>query len=209
MTEIELRPSERVTVRQRDAETLVVEVMIDIPRGCTHRVLKRPGPPDPRDLGDASSRAHRGIVVSARRRGRQHQAPGVLTLAPLLHEYRDVFCVAGPQPLRRPALAALAILGRRIASGRAAPVAAEAHRTRVFAAAPCDPTLNVPGPGERKRTGRFVMRRHRTRATLHPMTSSRIFGCDEHGLVDDVRRGPAGLRAYLSPNRGGLPSRGR
>jgi quercetin dioxygenase-like cupin family protein len=49
--------------------------------------------------------------------GGKDGAPSALDFAPLLAEYEDVFRLAGPQPVLRPAMRALAALGRARGKG--------------------------------------------------------------------------------------------
>jgi mannose-6-phosphate isomerase-like protein (cupin superfamily) len=107
-----------IQVRLEDVErSLGVGDEIDIPRGAVHqiwnpatepaRVVWRTSP------GGRTERWFRAID-RLQREGKvgRNGMPGPLAFGVLLSEYRDVFQLAGPDWLLRPALAALAVLGR-------------------------------------------------------------------------------------------------
>ena len=87
---------------------------LDVPRGTVHQMWN-PGEA-PARLEWRTSPAGRTEswfrAVDALHRGDPGATPGPLAFAPLLREYDDVIRLAGPQPLVRPALTALAVLGR-------------------------------------------------------------------------------------------------
>jgi quercetin dioxygenase-like cupin family protein len=90
---------------------------LDIPRGAVHQMW---------NAGDLPARAAWrtspagrtaewfGAIDGLRRSGRvgSNGMPGPLAFGVYLTEYRDVFRLAGPQPLLRPLLAGLGALGR-------------------------------------------------------------------------------------------------
>jgi quercetin dioxygenase-like cupin family protein len=115
----------RLRVRAGDEDrTLQAGDEIDIPRGTVHQMWN-PGPDEARVLWQtrpagrteewfaAIDRLHREGKVG------RNGMPGPLAFAALLTEYDDVFrLAAGPEPVVRGALAALAPLGRMRGYGR-------------------------------------------------------------------------------------------
>jgi mannose-6-phosphate isomerase-like protein (cupin superfamily) len=90
---------------------------IEIPRGATHRMWN-PGSEPTRARWETAPAGRTEqwfrAIDALHREGRvgRNGMPGVLAFAVFLSEYRDVFRLAGPDPLLRPAFAALAVLGR-------------------------------------------------------------------------------------------------
>lgn len=92
--------------------------VLDIPRGTAHRMWNQ-GEEEARALWQTTpalrTRELFGAIDSLNREGGvgRNGMPGPLAFATLLTEYRDVFrLAAGPEPLVRGVLAALAPLGR-------------------------------------------------------------------------------------------------
>ncbi len=90
---------------------------IDIPRGGVHQIWN-PGP-EPAQVSWRTAPGGRTeqwfrAIDRLHREGRVggDGMPGPLAFGVLLTEYRDVFRLAGPDPLLRPALAALGLIGR-------------------------------------------------------------------------------------------------
>lgn len=111
-----LSGSLRASVDGRE-RTLAAGETIEIPRGTVHQMWN-PSPEPARVLwrtspGGRTERWYRSID-RLHREGRVGGGgmPGPLAFAVFLTEYRDVFRLAGPDWLLRPALAALALLGR-------------------------------------------------------------------------------------------------
>lgn len=111
-----LAGSIRVKLDGRE-RVLAAGEQIEIARGAVHQIWNPAGEParvlwrtapGGRTLQwfRAIDRLHREGRVGGK------GMPGPLAFAVLLTEYRDVFRLAGPDPLLRPALAALALLGR-------------------------------------------------------------------------------------------------
>lgn len=90
---------------------------IDIPRGAVHQIWNPS--PEPAQVLWRTAPGGRTVqwfraIDRLHREGRVggNGMPGPLAFAVLLTEYRDVFRLAGPDLLLRPALAALALVGR-------------------------------------------------------------------------------------------------
>jgi mannose-6-phosphate isomerase-like protein (cupin superfamily) len=101
-----------------DGETRVLQAgdAIDIPRGSSHQFW---------NAGSVPARATWETRPAGRTEewwtavdglGAANGRPGLLSLAPLVHEYRDVFRLGGPQLVVGPAIAALGYVARVISS---------------------------------------------------------------------------------------------
>ena len=102
-----------LTVRM-DGDTRVLQTgdVVEIPRGVSHQFW---------NAGTAEARATWETRPPLRTEewwtdvsalGAAAGRPGLLKLAPLVREYRDVFRLGGPQAVVTPAIAALALAGR-------------------------------------------------------------------------------------------------
>jgi quercetin dioxygenase-like cupin family protein len=91
--------------------------VLEIPRGAVHQMWN-PGSEPARALWRTSPAGRTAewfaAIDALLRSGRvgSDGMPGPLAFGVYLTEYRDVFRLAGPQPLLRPAFAALGVLGR-------------------------------------------------------------------------------------------------
>jgi mannose-6-phosphate isomerase-like protein (cupin superfamily) len=90
---------------------------LDIPRGAKHQMWNRTGSParalwQTRPAGRTESWFR--SIDTLHREGRvgRNGMPGPLAYGVFLTEYRDVFRLAGPQPLLTPLLAGMGMLGR-------------------------------------------------------------------------------------------------
>jgi mannose-6-phosphate isomerase-like protein (cupin superfamily) len=108
-----------LTVRMGgETKVLAVGDSIEIPRGSGHQFW---------NAGSAPARATWETRPAGRTEewwtavdglGAADGRPGLLSLAPLVHEYRDVFRLSGPQPVVGPAIGALGLVGRVLGRGR-------------------------------------------------------------------------------------------
>jgi mannose-6-phosphate isomerase-like protein (cupin superfamily) len=111
-----LAGSVRARVRDEEQE-LEVGDTLDIPRGAVHQMWN-PGSEPARLLWRTSPALRTEdwfrSIDALHREGRvgSNGMPGPLAFAVYLTEYRDVFRLAGPQPLLRAAFALLAPIGR-------------------------------------------------------------------------------------------------
>ena len=96
-----------------EERTLAAGEEIEIPRGAVHQMWN-PGGSQVRARWQTrpAGRTADWFRDVARAQEASDGAPGPLAFGVLLTEYRDVFRLAGPDLLLRPALAALAVLGR-------------------------------------------------------------------------------------------------
>jgi quercetin dioxygenase-like cupin family protein len=91
--------------------------VLEIPRGVVHQMWNAAGAPT-RATGQMSPAGRTGewfeAIDALRASGRvgSNGMPGPLAFGVYLTEYADVFRLAGPQPLLRPALRVLGVLGR-------------------------------------------------------------------------------------------------